>query len=406
MVALPSTPPSSRLRVVPDDPFFRDTDTQRAWLLRGVNLSGSCKFPKYPVPVPSHVGGDAFLTYSTLSSPISSSSAQNMNSDDAEADETSRNAKARISFVGRPFELKEADEHLARLKHWGFRMIRWVVTWEAIEHQAPGVYDQEFLDYTVQALLKVKEHGFKVMIDFHQDVVMVQKMVDELDMEFSHEIMARQSQLQDTQALLRHATSELSETRRTIKQRRTQSVQLTEAQQKIKNLEQSLEEESQKTRSQKGYSGALRQKDGSHDDIDQLLSAQTARVGGGTGATDRASGTDGSPQGLKETEARVREEVLLLRARVLAYEQNEKELSQELVEIKGQSLEKELQCRKVISVCCNISLEKVDEMLVPLTLAVESDGASLDLSRVAGFMSKVKQQDAIASTPTPALLAA
>jgi len=34
-----------------------------------------------------------------------------------------------------------------------------------------GIYDEEFLDYTVQALLKAKEYGFKVMIDFHQDVV-------------------------------------------------------------------------------------------------------------------------------------------------------------------------------------------------------------------------------------------
>jgi hypothetical protein len=36
---------------------------------------------------------------------------------------------------------------------------------------ASGIYDQEFLDYTVKALLKAKEFGFKVMIDFHQDVV-------------------------------------------------------------------------------------------------------------------------------------------------------------------------------------------------------------------------------------------
>lgn len=37
-----------------------------------------------------------------------------------------------------------------------------------------GIYDQEFLDYTVKALLKAKEYGFKVMIDFHQDVVSTQ----------------------------------------------------------------------------------------------------------------------------------------------------------------------------------------------------------------------------------------
>ncbi|KAF9964563.1 hypothetical protein BGZ65_001084, partial [Modicella reniformis] len=96
----------------------------------------------------------------------------------------------------------------------------------------------------------------------------VQKMVDELDLEFSHEIMIRQGQLQDTQALLRHATSELSETRRTIKQCRAQTTQLAEAQQKIKNLAQFLGDESQKTRGQKGYTGSLRS---TGEDIDQLL---------------------------------------------------------------------------------------------------------------------------------------
>ncbi|KAF9348236.1 transcriptional regulator swi6 [Mortierella sp. AD094] len=219
----------------------------------------------------------------------------------------------------------------------------------------------------------------------------VQRMVDELDLEFSHEIMARQGQLQDTQALLRHSTSELSNTRRTIKQCRAQALQLTEAQQKIKNLEQSLEEESQKTRGQKGYSSTLRQKETVNEDIDRLFCTPVR-------PSPQANADESSGSTEKERELNAQEEVLMLKARILAYEQNEKELAQELAVVKDQSLDRELQCRKVISICCNIPLEKVDEMLVPLTLAVESDGASLDLSRVAGFMSKVKKQDAIAST--------
>ncbi|KAF9946046.1 transcriptional regulator swi6 [Mortierella alpina] len=229
-------------------------------------------------------------------------------------------------------------------------------------------------------------------------MTVVQKMVDDLDLEFSREIMARQGQLQDTQALLRHATNELAETRRTIQQYRTQARHLAEAQQKIKNLEQSLEEESHRTRNQKGYSSSLRQRDGALEDIDSLFSVPPASHSQPTGGNEGGSSGNASAR-----DSDVQQEVVLLKARIRAYEQNEKELSKELTEIKDQSLDKELQCRKVISICCNIPLENVDDMLMPLTQAVESDGASLDLSRVAGFMSKVKQQDGIASTAAPAL---
>jgi hypothetical protein len=239
-------------------------------------------------------------------------------------------------------------------------------------------------------------------------------MLDELDGEFSHEIMARQGQLQDALGLLRQATAELSETRRSIKQYRTQELQLTEAQHKIKNLEQALEEEAKKTRNLPGYVGLERRKDGSFvgDDIDvdahfAVPSSSAVEEGEKDGLSNGTTAAAGEQPGLAATatttlrstakEAELQEEILRLKARIHAYEQHSKELSNELVEIKDRSLDKELQCRKVISICCSIPLEKVDEMLVPLTLAVESDGASLDLSRVAGFMSKVKQQDGIAS---------
>ncbi|KAF9121199.1 transcriptional regulator swi6 [Mortierella sp. 14UC] len=269
---------------------------------------------------------------------------------------------------------------------------------------APGAGAKEDLD----VMAKHEKRGGDILN-------VVQKMLDELDGEFSHEIMARQGQLQDALGLLRQATAELSETRRSIKQYRTQSIQLTEAQHKIKNLEQALEEEAKKAHSLPGYAGLERRNDGSvvADDVDvdahfAVPSSSSVKEEGekdglsnGTAATtDEQSGTAAATTTstlttTKETE--LQEEILRLKARIHAYEQHSKELSNELVEIKDKSLDKELQCRKVISICCSIPLEKVDEMLVPLTLAVESDGASLDLSRVAGFMSKVKQQDGIAS---------
>jgi hypothetical protein len=74
-----------------------------------------------------------------------------------------------ISFVGRPFPLVEADEHFKRLKAWGLTFLRLLVTWEAIEHAGPGLYDEAYLDYLYQIVKKAGEHGFCLFIDPHQD---------------------------------------------------------------------------------------------------------------------------------------------------------------------------------------------------------------------------------------------
>lgn len=74
------------------------------------------------------------------------------------------------SYVGRPFPLEEADEHFRRLREWGLTFIRFIVTWEAVEHEGPGVYDRDYLAYLRAVIGKAGEHGLTVLIDPHQDV--------------------------------------------------------------------------------------------------------------------------------------------------------------------------------------------------------------------------------------------
>ena len=106
-------------------------------ILRGVNLGGDCKMP-WPD------GGTNFPS-------------------DFSDHRT-------VSFIGRPFPLDEADEHLGRLRHWGFNCLRLLTTWEACEHEGPGLYDAAYLDYFAEVCRRAGEHGLYVFIDFHQDV--------------------------------------------------------------------------------------------------------------------------------------------------------------------------------------------------------------------------------------------
>lgn len=120
-----------------DGRWFKD-EHGRAVFLRGVNLGGSSKIPTQPNGA-THLK-DGFFDQQD------------------------------ISFVGRPFPLEEADEHFSRLKHWGLDFLRFVVTWEALEHAGPGSYDEEYIDYLEAILEKAYEHDIHLFIDPHQDV--------------------------------------------------------------------------------------------------------------------------------------------------------------------------------------------------------------------------------------------
>ena len=75
--------------------------------LRGVNLGGDAKNPTHP-HIPSHMSKGLF--------------------DGSD-----------VSFIDAPFPLQDADDHLARIKGYGFNVVRFIFCWEALEHAGPYV---------------------------------------------------------------------------------------------------------------------------------------------------------------------------------------------------------------------------------------------------------------------------
>lgn len=74
-----------------------------------------------------------------------------------------------ISYTDRPFPEAEADIHFSRLAKAGFNLIRWGVTWEAVEHDGPEMYDEDFLAYTRRMIKKAGDYGFTVIIEPYQN---------------------------------------------------------------------------------------------------------------------------------------------------------------------------------------------------------------------------------------------
>ncbi|KAG8529356.1 endo-1,4-beta-glucanase [Bacidia gigantensis] len=124
-----------RLRI--DGQRFRD-NKNREVTLRGINAAADAKFPSRP-DVPNYRSDNFF------------------DGDD-------------LSFNGRPFPIEEAHTHFSRLKRWGYNTIRYIFTWEAIEHAGPGQYDEDWIQHTIAVLRLAKAYGFYIFMDPHQDV--------------------------------------------------------------------------------------------------------------------------------------------------------------------------------------------------------------------------------------------
>lgn len=111
--------------------------------LRGVNLDPSVKVPREPY-LPTHDIQNESIYY------------------DKAGD---------VDFTGHPMPLKDIESHVNRIRSLGYNAIRYLFSWEAIEHEGPGIYDFKYMDFTIELLQKVNEiGGLYIYLDPHQDV--------------------------------------------------------------------------------------------------------------------------------------------------------------------------------------------------------------------------------------------
>ncbi|ORY99144.1 hypothetical protein BCR43DRAFT_523146 [Syncephalastrum racemosum] len=235
----------------------------------------------------------------------------------------------------------------------------------------PMAEDQPQLEreQSVTASLTSRPHGSSQR--GREIVSTVQKIVDAMDEEYGVQLNQHEQELRDMGTHIQSAKAELEQVRKQLETRQTQSQQLIESQQRVRNLDTALEKEYTHlltwTHAKPPYTPLEPEAIDADFDV----------------ATDDAH--------------RVRK----LKARVAAYRQNDADLQAEVDRLRAQSAEKELQCKRLIAACCQLPIEKIDELVEPLTLAIESDPPDLDLARVIGFMEKIRRQGAFATGTHP-----
>ncbi|KAI8880472.1 apses-domain-containing protein [Backusella circina FSU 941] len=204
----------------------------------------------------------------------------------------------------------------------------------------------------------------------------VQKIVDALDEEYGDQLASKDQEVNQIQNTLNGVTEELETTRKALEERQAQSQKLSEAQQKTRNIEIALA--------------------AGRNDLNEILKA-AGKPPIAEADIDKEINVDAlfeipdlSDESMDvET---LRKHVMKLQSTVGAYTLNDAQLSKQVDTLKAQFAEKEMQCKRLIAACCNLPVEKIDDLVEPLILAIESDPPDLDLTRVIGFMDKIRRQ--------------
>ncbi|KAK7015314.1 hypothetical protein R3P38DRAFT_1409226 [Favolaschia claudopus] len=226
-------------------------------------------------------------------------------------------------------------------------------------------------------------------------------MIQSLSTDFQSEIKSKQDALDVTQAHLRAATRELSEQRKQVQAWQARCGDLDQISQRVRNIEKALIEEDQFDWT--GRSNGSGDPDAEGEVEDETEDANAGDENNG-GPAFQWRGTNSTMVGVGES-IDIAEHVepepplppvdsvtslIRLRRLKLWHARMEDLMKARLKGLQGASAEKEYQCKKIVALCAQIPIDKVEEMLENLVVAVESESSIVDIGRVSGFMQKVR----------------
>lgn len=235
-------------------------------------------------------------------------------------------------------------------------------------------------------ILSTLRSGPPVPVQKSQDVIAdMTSMIQSLSTDFQGELKAKQDALDVTQAHLRAATRELAEQRKQITLWQARCGELDQITQRVRNVEKALNDEDQ-------FDWTGRTDLNGNDARDSVGPAFQRRGSNSTmvgigGAVDISFSVDAEPP--MPTGDSVASLIRLRRLKMWHLRMEEL-MKARLKSLQGASAEKEYQCKKIVALCTSIPIDKVEDMLENLVVAVESEAQIVDIGRVSGFMQKVR----------------
>ncbi|KAG5519892.1 hypothetical protein PMAC_000169 [Pneumocystis sp. 'macacae'] len=199
--------------------------------------------------------------------------------------------------------------------------------------------------------------------------------VSTIDKEFNDEIHKKQLLIDSTYGLLRDATRTLAGLRKDLEDSRKRASCLADIQQKCKNIERAINEETLYFYNHHSDSSFK---------MKEILN--TTNLFNEKVDPDAQFFVDISLAGIENEESPSFISIPVLSARIAAYQKNAKVLCALATSLRGRSSELEDKCRKVVSLCTGVEESKVDSLLEGLLQAVESDDhQGVDMVRLSGI---------------------